>query len=825
MANKFGWWNSKPEAKSADPVMAQDAVTDVEAVPIASHHESVPDLLPQVEKDPHIVSLAADDEPWGVPHDQWVQQKNAEKKADIPTVEISVPAPTIVPPVVSWDEWDEEPIKPPSTSLPNIAAPAAALEEEEMAWPAMEQEETVVSVAPEPVEAEAPASPFVTPPAPEEPAVIDLSFTSSSVDADVEERPKSQLEPIFLGGPQTTQASPTGQQPRASLMVGFESDAMTISTTIRGTSTDDLGEDSIERLARGTPYLAEMLVANKLITLQQHDQALEEQRRNPGPIGQIMVRLGFISENLLVRALAAQMGVGAWHLEKDPPSPDAVHLLPREICEKYEMLPVAVRADAIVVALRRPMDLEAVDVARNISKMRVEPVYASEERLSKAIKAAFSGKNAFHMDALAQQAIDEFGPRSVGRETSELGEIDTRPVVGMVNTIISDAIRMGASDIHIEPRFDRIDLRYRVDGQMQLIRNMPHEVIPMIAARIKIMAELDIVEQRLPQDGHIKAAIDGREVDLRVSVLPNFHGPRIVLRILDKSATLKKLPELGFNETNLQLFRGLVDKPYGLFLVTGPTGSGKTTTLYAALAELNDGHNTILTCEDPVEYDIDGIGQSQVNDKVGLTFAKQLRAILRQDPDIVLVGEIRDSETAETALRASITGHMVLSTLHCNDAPGAIPRLTDMGIDPFLLSTSLVGAMSQRLARKLCPSCAKKVPVTDQFRQLWAAYIGPDCPDFEYAHKGCKECNNLGYKGRRAIHEILPVTKEVAQVIAKHGTLEEIASTARTFGYVTMQELALTLVAQGVTSLQEARRVISYDDSRPPLAESLRLAS
>lgn len=610
-------------------------------------------------------------------------------------------------------------------------------------------------------------------------------------------------------------------------MVGFDVDAPDISPNALPYPPTLLPEDSIRRLKAGVPHLAEMLVANRLITPEQRDLALKEQSSKPAPMGQILVRMGFISESLLVRALSAQMGVSPWFLDKDAPSPEALALLPGELCEHHEMLPVAVKGDMLVVAMRHPMDVEAIDLAHNVSKRRIEVVYANEERLLKAIKVAYgAGRGAALIDNLVTQAMDEATPRRAGRDTTYLTEVETRPVVGMVNTILSDAIRMGASDIHIEPRHDRMDVRYRIDGQMHLVRELPFELVPMLAARIKIMAELDIVENRLPQDGHIKVVLDGREVDLRVSVLPNFHGPRIVLRVLDKTMSLKKLEDLGFTPGNLSLFRSLVEKPYGVFLVTGPTGSGKTTTLYAALAEMNDGSATILTCEDPVEYDIDGIGQSQVNEKVGLTFAKQLKAILRQDPDTVLVGEIRDAETAETAVRASITGHMVLSTLHCNNAPGAIPRLKDMGIDPFLLSTSLVGVMSQRLARVLCVHCRKRQEASEQFRNLWASYLGTGAPEWEWIPVGCKECHGTGYKGRRAIHEVMPVTKEVAEVISRQGTIEDLHEAATPFGYVTLQEAALAVVSEGTTSLAEARRVIFFDDARQaPAVKQLKKAS
>ncbi|HCE01337.1 MAG TPA: type II secretion system protein GspE, partial [Armatimonadetes bacterium] len=380
--------------------------------------------------------------------------------------------------------------------------------------------------------------------------------------------------------------------------------------------------------------MGELLLAHRLITQEQLDQALALQRERPGSLGSILVSLGFITEDLLLQALAAQHGVSAWRLERDAPKAAAVAKVPEHICRTYQVLPVEVRGDLLVLAMRNPYDLDAIDAVRNVTGMRVEPVLAQEDRLANAIERTFSARAQANMDGYVERALEEFKPQDERARKATLTEEDTRPVVGLVNQILIDAIRMGASDIHIEPRADRVDLRYRIDGELHPIRTIPQGLMPMLTTRLKILAELDIVESRLPQDGRISVEVDGREVDLRVSVLPNYHGQRIVLRILDKSVTLKKLDELGFSPQNLRLFRNLIHKPYGMILVTGPTGSGKTTTLYAALREVQKKTNNIMTCEDPVEYDIDGINQSQVFEKVGLTFAMQLRAILRQDPDV-----------------------------------------------------------------------------------------------------------------------------------------------------------------------------------------------
>src|SRR5579862_2187120 len=376
-----------------------------------------------------------------------------------------------------------------------------------------------------------------------------------------------------------------------------------------------------------------------------------------------------MTEERLLGATAAQMGVSPWHLGDQPPQPEAIRRVPGNICRTYQLLPVEIRADLLVVAMRNPLDLDAIDLVRNVASMRIEPVLVDGDRLMRSIDDVYGATvREPDFDDLIENAAGARTnkPRHIGQAVQKM-DSDSRPIVNLVNQILTEAIRAGASDVHIEPRHERVDVRYRIDGQMKRVSEIPYNLLPMITTRLKIMAEIDIVEFRVPQDGRVAVLIDGRHVDLRVSVLPNHHGQRIVLRILDQSRSLKSLNDVGFGAADLDMFRTLVSKPYGMFLVTGPTGSGKTTTLYAALAELSQVTNNIMTCEDPIEYDVDGVNQSQVNEKVGLTFARQLRAILRQDPDVILVGEIRDSETAETAMRAAMTGHMVLSTLHCND--------------------------------------------------------------------------------------------------------------------------------------------------------------
>jgi len=574
--------------------------------------------------------------------------------------------------------------------------------------------------------------------------------------------------------------------------------------------------------------LGEFLTTNKLITKEQLDQAQELQKGTPAPLSRLLVSLGYISEEKLLSSLAAQFGVSPWNFAENPPSSEAVQHLPGSICKMYQVMPVDLRGDLLVLAMQNPNDLEAIDTVRNLSGLRVEPVFPDRERLYKAIETAYGSHQLTEgVDALVIGALNSArGTTSTkgGKEGHNLDDEEDNYVISLVNTLLSDAIRMGASDVHIEPRLDKVEIRYRIDGQMQKVRELPKDLMPMVVTRLKIMAELDIVEFRVPQDGRVGAIIDGRDVDMRISVLPNHHGQRIVLRILDKSVSLKTMEQLGFTDRNLNTFRTLIKKPYGMVLVTGPTGSGKTTTLYAALMELRKITNNIMTCEDPVEYELNGINQSQVNDKVGLTFATQLRAILRQDPDIILVGEVRDGETAETALRASMTGHLVLSTLHCNDSPSAVPRLLDMKVDPFLLSTSLIGVMSQRLLRVLCPHCRMERQPSEEDSAILRHHMAGlrDDPDFAFAvergilpstfeAKGCAACSGRGYKGRTTVHEIMAVTGEVAKAIGERAQIDELRLTAAKYGYHPMYEEAMRMVLEGVTSLAEATRVVFFE--------------
>lgn len=562
--------------------------------------------------------------------------------------------------------------------------------------------------------------------------------------------------------------------------------------------------------------IGQILLSRRLITQAQLDQALKMQESNKEPLGEILLRCGYVSEEMLVRALAAQMGVQPWNLKSDAPHPDALKLVTIEKCQELEVLPVQTRGDLLFLAMRNPRNTAVIEQVRDMTGMRVEPVLAYEPRLLRLIsQIGESFLDTHEMDVLVMKAMREVdGSAGMNRLTSELSnEVDTRPVVGLVNQLLADAIRRGASDVHIEPREKEVDIRFRIDGRLVLVDSFPTELMPMVMTRIKIMAEVDIVEFRVPQDGRVSVRLDGRNIDMRVSVLPNYHGPKVVLRLHDRTAALRPLTDLGFSEPVRHGISKLLKKPYGMVLVTGPTGSGKTTTLYAALNEIVDESINIMTVEDPIEFDLKGINQSQVNEKVGLTFAEQLRAILRQDPDVVLVGEIRDHETADIALRASMTGHLLLSTLHANDALAAIPRLVDIGLDRSLLSTSLIGVLAQRLVRKLCSSCKVEALASEEEIEVLSQVLG-HCPPQLFKPSGCPACSGTGYRGRVAIGELLTVDRDIAEMIAAGVPLQKIRRRALKSGFVPFKVDAAERIISGETSYEEVTRAVFFDDDQ-----------
>lgn len=574
--------------------------------------------------------------------------------------------------------------------------------------------------------------------------------------------------------------------------------------------------DAIRAAYQRRGDVGDLLLQQKLVNTDQVQEARTTSQRQQRPLGQVLIDLGHIDEWRLMQALAVQQGVRAWDFENHKPTEDALAKVPPELCRQYRVLPIEIRGDLLELAMADPGNLEAIHAVREATSLRIDPLLAEESRIDRIVKRRAGDRTVAAEPErdreLMQQAISQVAPKTEREpKKSILNEEQTAPVIGLVNNLLADAIRMRASDVHLEPRPRGLEVRYRLDGRLSHIKDIPAEITQMLVTRIKIMADLDIVETRLPQDGRISVEIDRREVDMRVSVLPNVHGQRIVLRILDRATGMVDLRDLGFSEENFEQFCNVMRRPYGLFAVTGPTGSGKTTSLYAALNELRDEATNIMTCEDPVEYDIPGVNQSQVNEKVGLTFAKQLRAILRQDPDVVLVGEIRDQETAQTAVRAAMTGHLVLTTLHANDAPGAIPRLLDMDVDPTLLSSSLIGTMAQRLVRTLCDDCKQEQELT--VAQLSA--LGLWAPALQgakvYRALGCDRCGGSGYIGRQAIHEVMPINGNLAKAIAAREPVETLREVALAdSGFRPMQLDVIDRIRTGETSLSEALRAVDF---------------
>ncbi len=570
------------------------------------------------------------------------------------------------------------------------------------------------------------------------------------------------------------------------------------------------------------PRLGDILVQQDFISSEQLRQALEQQASSRERLGAVLISSGWVTEEQITQARAVQMDVPYVDVAAAVPDPFALALIAPELANRCLLLPLSVQEEAggmgrLRVAMADPWDVEATDQAQRATRRRIEPHLASEGALLAALERAYRGSQgatdaAALTDSLEQS--DWAGTDSLDHhETEDMGEAlrlsDQAPVIRFVNTLFSDAIRRRASDIHIEPRQRDFQIRYRVDGQLQAVRTVPRAFLAPTVSRIKIMAEMDIAERRLPLDGRISMRLEGRSVDMRVSTLPIRYGERVVMRILDRSNACLGLDQLGFSDHNRAAFDALIHRPHGIILVTGPTGSGKTTTLYAALNALKSPTTNIITCEDPIEYELEGISQSNVNDRAGLTFARQLRAILRQDPDVVLVGEIRDQETAEIAFRAALTGHLVLSTLHCNEAAGAASRLLDMGVAPFLIASAMIGVVAQRLVPRLCPHCRRPhAPDADE-RALFESLGGGTAAGLDlYEPGGCAECDAQGVRGRLAVHEVMPVSNRVRRLIMERAETEQIRQAALDADMDPMIRDGLEKAAQGLTTLEGVQRKV-----------------
>jgi type IV pilus assembly protein PilB len=547
--------------------------------------------------------------------------------------------------------------------------------------------------------------------------------------------------------------------------------------------------------------LGQVLVEEGLITHEQLEAALEEKRVNGHSLGRILIRQNLISETLLVAVLARQIGLDFVDLDEYPVDPSAVGLISDQVARRYRAIPIGYEGSTLVVAMSDPSNVLALDDIRTITGMEVKPVVATAGDVEAAINK-FSRFDRSVEDVASQAAAGADDDQDIA---SMEAAVEEAPIVKLVNLLITQAVSDRASDIHVEPTERDIRIRYRIDGVLHEVMRSPKNIQNGLVSRLKVMADINIAERRLPQDGRVGLSVGGKAVDLRVATLPTVYGEKVVLRILDKTRALLKLEELGFMEESFRQYETAYRKPYGTILVTGPTGSGKSTTLYATLNILNGEDRNIITVEDPVEYRLHGVNQVQVNQKAGLTFASALRSILRSDPDIVLIGEIRDKETAVISVEAALTGHLVLSTLHTNDAPSAITRLIEMGVEPYLVVSALDCVVAQRLARKLCDRC--KEPVTLSERELEEAGFTEPVEQL-YKAVGCGHCGKTGYRGRISLFEVMLMSEEIERLTIEHASSDDIRRVAIEQGMVTLREDGLMKVARGVTSLEEVFRVV-----------------
>ena len=570
------------------------------------------------------------------------------------------------------------------------------------------------------------------------------------------------------------------------------------------------------------PRLGESLVSLGVISEAQLNDALARQRAQGGRLGAILMKLGFVTEEQITNALAERLGTPPRNLAGNRPEIEILRLVPMEVALKHELVPVERSGGTLRLAMADPTDMLALDEIRFMTRLSVEAVLASESAVLKAIgdwySSAEEDARKKHLEDLVG-FIDAEHAASVELKAEEevalnLASLDKTageaPIIRLVNYILLEAVRRGASDIHLEPYERQYRVRYRIDGILQEVMSPPLRLRDTVTSRVKIMARLDIAEKRLPQDGRIMLKLQNengrKQIDLRVSVLPTLYGEKIVMRLLDKENLQLDMTKLGFEPASLAKFQKAIFKPYGMVLVTGPTGSGKTNTLYSSIAQLNKPEINILTAEDPVEFQLPGINQVQMKEQIGLNFAAALRSFLRQDPNIILVGEIRDIETAEIAVKAALTGHLVLSTLHTNDAPSSITRLINMGVEPFLAATSVHLICAQRLVRRLCPAC--KVRENPGFNALSDAGFTPEeARTVEVHHpRGCPACQGRGYKGRVGLYEVMEITEEIREMILAGSSALDLRRRAMEQGMVTLRRSGLIKVAAGITSLGEVVR-------------------
>ncbi|MDY0110526.1 MAG: type IV-A pilus assembly ATPase PilB [Candidatus Krumholzibacteria bacterium] len=553
--------------------------------------------------------------------------------------------------------------------------------------------------------------------------------------------------------------------------------------------------------------IAARLLEAAVITTAQIEQAKEMQKAEGGSLGLALMRLGAVDEKIYTEFLGKVYNLPVVDLDQTQIASECIDLIPADVATKFQVLPLERRGRVLTVAMANPSNIFAIDDIKFITSLDVQPVVCSEVAIKRAIDKYYAPTDSLasimegiedDIEVVEEQDVDEAGG----------GEEQNAPVVKLVNTLLAEAVKLGASDIHIEPYEKHMRVRYRVDGILQEVMEPPIKLRAAITSRLKIMAELDIAERRIPQDGRIKLKVGSKKIDLRVSTLPCIFGEKVVMRILDKGNLTLDLANFGMEEVGLKHVYANVAKPYGMVLVTGPTGSGKTTTLYSCLSRVNQIDVNIMTAEDPVEYNLDGINQVQVRDEVGLTFAAALKAFLRQDPNIVMVGEIRDLETGSIAVKAALTGHLVFSTLHTNDAPATINRMIDMGIEPFLVASSTNLIMAQRLVRRICKNCKHAETVPPEA----LADLGLPPQTEVFRGKGCEKCNGSGYAGRQGLYEVMPITPALRELILDRASTSEIRKQAQKEGMLTLRQDGLVKIQKGITTIEEVLRETTVQD-------------
>lgn len=558
-------------------------------------------------------------------------------------------------------------------------------------------------------------------------------------------------------------------------------------------------------MATQTDRLSQMLLRNGLINEAQLEKAMARQKETGKSLGRVLLELGFLKESQLAEFIAREVGHEYVDLLEYKINIHATTSIDESMARRYLCIPIDFEDGKLVVAMADPANIYALDDIRLSTGYEVKPVVSARDDILAAIQRYY------HLETdVVEEALEaKMGEEEITEDIKEV--VDDAPIVRFTNLLITEAINRGASDIHIDPREGHVLIRYRIDGVCQEVRRSPKNIHTGIVSRIKIMSDLNIAERRVPQDGHFGMVYRDKSIDFRVAVLPTVYGEKVVMRILDKSSILLKLEDLGFLPEPLEKYTNAFKKPHGCLLVTGPTGSGKSTSLYATLNVLNTPDKNITTVEDPVEYRLSGINQVQVNPKAGLTFATALRNILRTSPDILMVGEIRDRETAKIAIEAALTGHLVLSTLHTNDAPSALPRLIEMGVEPFLVSSAITCVMAQRLVRKLCPNC--KVPYEPEPELLRSMDFpfneGEELILYKPNPNGCSRCSNTGYKGRIGLYEVMPMSEEIQRLTVQEASATMIMEQARKEGLFTMKDDGFAKVKMGITSIEEVLRVVA----------------